>query len=55
MVYKSEGLTDNNKIPLSTPVIVENTSARKSLCKFSELLYFKPETAVRKLCDSKSK
>ena len=54
MITTSEGLADNSQIPLRKSVPVNNTSAKKLLRKFSELLDFKQKTSVRRLCASKS-
>ena len=49
MVYTPEGLADNSPMSLITSISVNNPSSMKSLRQFSEVLYDKHKTTVRKL------
>ena len=46
MVSTPEVLTDKSPLSPGPSVIVKNTSARKSLCQFSEVLDVKQKTAI---------
>ena len=54
MLSTPEGFTDNSPMLTGPSVTVKNSSARKSLRQFTELLYVKNKTAVRQLCADKS-
>ena len=55
MVSTPEGFTNNSPISpmISTPV--KKPSARKSLCLFTNILYVKKKTAIRRVGAAKSK
>ena len=55
MVSNTEELTENSPITVGMSYITKNMSSRKPLGKISELLDVKQKTAVRRLCDPKSK
>ena len=55
MVYIPDKFIYNSPISHGPPIIVINTSARKSLCLFTEVLDTKKKTAVHQVGDTKSK
>ena len=55
MVSTPEGCTNNSLITPNPSVSTKNPNARKPLRKFTEALYVKHKTAVRKFGASKSK
>ena len=54
MVSTPERFTYNSPMSSGPPNIVKNCSARKQLRLFTEVLYVKNKTAVRRLCAAKS-
>ena len=55
MVSTPERFTDNSKISSGPSMTVTNTSARKSLCLFTEVLGVKNKTALLQVGADKSK
>ena len=53
MVSNNERFTDNSTMSTGISVAVKNTSARKSLCLFTEVLYVKKKTSVRRVVADK--
>ena len=54
MVYSTERFTDNIPMSPGTPVTLRKPSARKPLYLFTEVLYVKKKTDIRKLGAAKS-
>ena len=55
MIYNPEGFTYNSPISPMNPTTSKKTSARKSLCLFSNILDTKKKTAIRRVGAAKSK
>ena len=55
MVYNPEIFTDNSAISTGPSMTIKNTSARKSLCIFTEVFYAKKKTSVHQVGAAKSK
>ena len=55
MVCTNERFKDNSPISPVTPMVVKNSSARESICLFTEVLDAKNKTAVRQVGAEKSK
>ena len=55
MVSTTEGVTDNSPNVTMTSKPAKKTSASKSLCLFTNILYVELKTAKRRIVDAKSK
>ena len=53
MVYTTERFTDNSPMSPGTFLTFKNTSARKSIRTFTEILNIKNKTAVSWVCAAK--
>ena len=54
MVYNPEVLTNSSPIYPMTPIPVKKSSAIKSLCLFTNILYVKKKTSVCRVVSNKS-